>query len=95
MDELSNAFNRAFKFLLKVFSMFNIKIIYDETIYDKDVTEAVGIMCISFGKSIGCFLDNPKIEDFITPFVTSMVFHNIGLFWINKSNKTLYFYFQK
>ena len=42
------------KYSLKVFSMFNIKIIYDETIDNEDVLEAVGIICINCGKIIGC-----------------------------------------
>ena len=83
------------KLLLKVFSMFNIKIIYHETIDKKDVPEAVGIMCINCGKLIGCLLDNQNIYNFITPFVTNIVFQNIGLFWIIKSKKDLYFYSQK
>ena len=37
-------------------------------------------------------LDNQHIEYFITPFITNMVFENIGLFWIIKSNKNLHFY---
>ena len=32
------------KILLKLFSVFKIKIIYYETIYIEDVTEAIGIM---------------------------------------------------
>ena len=48
------------KSLLKVFSMFKIKIIYDETIYNKDVPEAVGIMFINCVKVIGCLLYNQK-----------------------------------
>ena len=35
------------KSLLKVFSMFNINIIYYETIDDKDVPEGFGIICIN------------------------------------------------
>ena len=61
-------------FLLKVFSMNRIKIIYDETINNKDDPEAVGIMSINYGKSIGCSLDNQDIEYLITPFITNMVF---------------------
>ena len=75
--------------------MFKIKIIYDETIDNKYVPEAIGIMCINCGKNIGCLLDNKKIEEFITPFVTNMVLHHIGLFWIIKSNRNLHFDFQK
>ena len=52
-------------------------------------------MYINCGKSIGCLLDNQKIEDFITPFATNMVFQHIGLFWIIKSNKNLHFDSQK
>ena len=37
--------------LLKVFSMF--KIWYDESIVHEYVPNAVGVMCINFGKNIG------------------------------------------
>ena len=75
--------------------MLNIRIIYDETIDNKDVPEAVGIMYTNCEKNIGFLLDNQNIENFITPFVTNMVFQNIGLFWIIQSNKNLSFDFQK
>ena len=52
---------------------------YDDIIDNKDVPEAIGIMCIKCGKSTGCLLDNQYIYDFITTFVTSMVFQNICL----------------
>ena len=74
--------------------MFKIRDIYDETIDNGDVPEAVGVMCINCRKIIGCSLDNQKIENFITPFVTNMMFQNIGLFWIIHSNKYLSFDFQ-
>ena len=67
--------------------MFNIRIIYDEIINNKDVPEVVVIVCINFGKHIGCPLENLKIEDFITIFVTNMLFQNIGLFWIIRFKK--------
>ena len=54
--------------------MSNKIIWYYERIGHKDVTEAVGIMYIHRRKSIGCSLDNQPIENFITPFVTNMVF---------------------
>ena len=75
--------------------MFKIRITYYETIYNKDVPEAVGIMFINCVKSIGCFLENKNIENFITPFVANMLFRNIGLFWIIQSNKNLSSDFQK
>ena len=40
--------------------MFMISIWYDESIGNKDIPEAVGIMCINFRKIIGCLLDNKK-----------------------------------
>ena len=49
------------KLLLKGFSVFNINIIYDETIDNEYFPEAVGIMCINCGKFIGCSLDNQNI----------------------------------
>ena len=74
--------------------MFKISITYYETIYNKDVTEAVGIMFINCVKSIGCFLENKNIENFITPFVANMLFRNIGLFCVIKSKKNLSFIFK-
>ena len=73
--------------------MFKISIIYDDTIDDEDVPEAVGIMCIDCGKSIGCSLDNQTMEKFITPFVPNMLFQNLGLSWFIKLNQKLNFVF--
>ena len=47
--------------------MFKIRIIYDETIDNEDVPEAVGIMCFNDGKIIVFLLDNQNIENFIIP----------------------------
>ena len=60
--------------LLKIFSMFKIKICWDDTTGLEAYTEAVGIMYINCGKSIVCLLENKTIEKLITTFVTNMVF---------------------
>ena len=60
------------KSLLKVFSMFKIRIWYDDTLVTKNV------QCAPFVKTIGFSLDNFSIENFITTFVTNMVFQNVG-----------------
>ena len=83
------------KYLFKAFSILNISIIYNDTIANKYVQKAVGIMCINCGESIGFFLDNQIIENFITPFVTNIVFQNVGLSWIIQPNKNLNLGFQK
>ena len=75
--------------------MFNISICYDESIVHEDVPYAVGIVCINRGKKIGCSLDNQTIKDYITPFVTNMLFQHFGLSWIFQSNKNLSFDFQQ
>ena len=49
------------KFMLKVFSMFKIRVIYYENVHNKYVPEDVGIMSINCVKFIGCLLDNKKI----------------------------------
>ena len=82
------------KSLLKLFPMFKTRIWYDESIGNEDIPEAVGIMRINCGKSIGCSLDNQIIEHFMTPFVTNTVFQHVGLSWIIKSNQKLKFYLQ-
>ena len=43
------------------------------------VPDAVELMFMNCGKTTGCLLDNQIIEEFITPFVTNMVFQNVGL----------------
>ena len=60
--------------------MFRINIIYDNTIDNKDVPEVVRIMPINCGKNIGSLLENQKIEDFTTPFVSNIVFRNTIFF---------------
>ena len=72
--------------------MFKITIWYDETINHKDVPESVGIMYINCVKVIMFWLDNKTIENFITTFVTNIMFHNVGLSWIMKANKKLDFF---
>ena len=74
--------------------MFKIRIWYDEIIGHEDVSEAFGIMCIDCGKNIGCSLDNQMIENFITNFLTNIVFQHVGLFWIIELNQNTNFYFQ-
>ena len=73
--------------------MFKIMIIHDETIDNEDITEAFRIMCISCGKIIALSLENQELENFITPFVTNMVFQNIVLFWIIQFKKPNFFIF--
>ena len=79
------------KSLLKVFSMFMIRIWYDETMYNKNYPYAIGIKCINFGKTIVCLLDNKTVKNFITTFVTNMVFLHVGLSWIFQPNQKLNF----
>ena len=74
------------KVLLKLFSIFKIKILYDETIDNEDVPEAVRIMYINCRRIIGCLLDNKTIKTFVTPFFITMVFQNV--FYYGSSNRT-------
>ena len=89
-----NSMSENLQLLSKLFSIFKIRIWYYETIVAENVLDAVGITWINCGKTIGCSLENKKIEDFITTFVTNMVFQNVGLSCIIQSNQELSFYFQ-
>ena len=82
-----------FQSKLKLFSMFKIRVLYDETIGIGDVPESVVIMCINPGKFIGCSFDNQMLKDFIVPFVLNMVLQNVGLSCIIKSNQKINFNF--
>ena len=72
--------------LLKVFSMFKIRILYDEIIGLEDVPEYVRIMCITCGKIISGSFENQNIENFITIFFINMVFQHVHLSWFIKLN---------
>ena len=51
-----------FQLLLNVFSIFNIRIWYDDTIVTENVPDNVWIMCLNCGKTIGCLLHLKKIR---------------------------------
>ena len=46
--------------LLKLLSMFKLRFWHDDIIAQENVSDAVVIMCINCGKTIGCLLDNKK-----------------------------------
>ena len=73
--------------LSKVFLIFKISIWYDNIIVHEDFPDGVGIMCINSVYTIGSSLDIQIIENFITTFVTNIVFRNVGLSWIIHLNK--------
>ena len=70
--------------LLKPFSMFKMSIWYERNNVQKIFPDDLGIKCIKCDKVIGCILNNWPIGDFISVFVTNVVFHHVGLSWITK-----------
>ena len=89
----SNSSTDHLQSLFKLFSMFKISIWYDNSIVCKDVPDAVGIMCINYGKTICCEIYKRQIKYCITPFVTNMLFRNCSLYFIIQFNQNLNFYF--
>ena len=67
--------------------MFNIRIWYDNITFQKNVSDGLVINLINCGKTIGFTLDNRPIEEFITVFVTNVVFQNVGLSLITELKK--------
>ena len=67
--------------------MLKINIYYYERIGHGYFPEAFGIIYINCEKSIGYLLEKQTVENFMTPFVTNMVFQRIGLSWFIQSNK--------
>ena len=61
------------QYLLKILSMFKIRLWYDDSIVHEDAPDADRIMYINCGKTVGFSLENQPIEDFITFFVTNAV----------------------
>ena len=74
--------------------MFKIRIWYDDTTVTENFPVAIEVIFINSGKIIVCLLDNQPIENFITPFVTKMVFYHVGLSWNIQSNQKIKFDFQ-
>ena len=73
--------------LLKLFDMFNIRILYDKY----NVPDSLGIKCIYCNKVPVYLLYNKIVKYAITFFVTNMVFQHVGIYWIIKSKEKLTF----
>ena len=58
-----NSLAKPLQSLLKLFSMFNVRIRYNEAIVTNNVPDDIGINCINCGKNNGCLLDNQAIEN--------------------------------
>ena len=63
--------------LLKIFSMFELRLIYD-----RDKLEAIAIRCINSKKGIGLYSGTSKSEEMITEFVLNAILHHVGMSWI-------------
>ena len=60
--------------LLKVFAMFQLRII-DDT-YE---VEAIDIRCINCKKETGLYLRNSTFEEMITKFLLNAILHHVGM----------------
>ena len=70
--------------LLKVFSMFELRLIGD-----KEKLDVISIMCINCKKETGLFLRNSTFEEMITKFVLNAILHHVGMSWIIRSNSEM------
>ena len=70
--------------LLKVFAMFQLRII-DDT-YE---VEAIAIRCINCKKETGLHLINSTLEEMIPKLVLNAILHHVGMLWIICSNEKL------
>ena len=68
--------------LLKVFSMFELRLNYKEgKLY------VIYIRRINCKIEIGSFLKNTTFDEMITKFVLNAIFHHVGILWIISFNK--------
>ena len=72
--------------LLKVFSMFEIRLMYKEGILD-----VVYLKCINCKRETGLDLkiNSLVFDEIITKFVLNEILHNVGMSWIIRSNKEM------
>ena len=75
--------------MLKLFSVFNKRIWYNNNYFPDDLK----INCIKCNKVFGYKLYNQTLKDIITIFVTNVVFLPVGIYWINNSKEDLKFDF--
>ena len=68
--------------LLKVFSMFELRLNYKEGKLD-----VISIGCINCKIETGLYLKNTTFDEMITKFVLNSLSHHVGISWIIRSQK--------
>ena len=63
--------------LLKVFAIFCLRLIDD-----RDILEAVDIMCIHCNKERGLYLGTSTLQVIINIFLLNAILHHVGMLWI-------------
>ena len=77
--------------LLKVFSMFQLRLFYDKKYKEEKYLEAMAINCINCNKNAGLCIKNRTIEGIITKFVLNSILHHVGMPWIICSNNEMFY----
>ena len=67
--------------LLKVFAMFELRLIGD-----KDKLDSIAIRCINCKKGTVLYLKTSTFEEMITKCVLNKILHRVGIFWIISFN---------
>ena len=72
--------------LLKVSTMFKLRLFYDKYNEEGKVEDAIAIKCSNCNKAAGLHLKDITIEEMITKFVLYESLNYVGMSWIISSN---------
>ena len=75
--------------LLKVFSMFNMRLWHDSKHIEENVVDNIGIRCSNGGKTTGLSVKNTNNKDMVAKCVLNSVLHHVYLSWIIEKNQQL------
>ena len=77
--------------LLKVLTMFKMRLWYDNENFEENVMNNIVIRCRNYGKTNVLVVKNTHYKDMVTNFLLNSVLHHVGLSWIIEKNQQLEF----
>ena len=75
---------RLITLLLKVFSMFELRLLSDE-----EKVDVIYIRCINCKIETGLYFKNKIFDEMINKFVLNAILHHVGMAWIITSNEEM------
>ena len=78
--------------LLKVFTIFNMCLCYDNEFFKENMVNNIGIRCSNCGRTTGLYMKYTNYKYMVTKFVLNSVLQHVGLSQIIETNKKVDYY---